>query len=101
MCGGIKDLHDDKKKEEKRISQSSLTNGLEVESDQLTAGIPEELRVVVGWIHSGAFRVDPAQLQFVVPEQSWLRTMLHGLQKKLVPLLNCYFFIYSRTKHVL
>lgn len=47
---------------------SSLTDGLEVESHQLTASIPKELRVVVRWIHSGAFRVDPAQLQFVVSE---------------------------------
>lgn len=51
---------------------SSLTNGLEVESHQLTAGVPEELRVVVRWIHSSAFRVDPAQLQLVVSKEGWL-----------------------------
>lgn len=55
------------------------TDGLEVERHQLTAGIPEELRVVVGRIHSSAFRVDPAQLQFVVSEQNCLRTMLNRL----------------------
>lgn len=59
---------------------SILTNGLEVESHQLTAGVPEELRVVVGRIHSGTFRIDPAQLQFVVPEQSWLRIFSDQVQ---------------------
>lgn len=66
------------------VSLSSLTNGLEVESHQLTAGVPEELRVVVGWIHSGTFRIDPAQLQFVVPEQSWLRIFSDHVQTVLL-----------------
>lgn len=58
--------------------QSSLTNGLEVESYQLTAGIPEELGVVVGWIYSSTFRVDPAQLQLVVSAHNRLsKEQLH------------------------
>lgn len=54
-----------------------LTDGLEVERYQLTAGVPEELRVIVGWIHSSAFRVDSAQLQLVVSEQSCSGIWLH------------------------
>lgn len=55
------DLHN-KQQQKKMISLAAITNSLEVESHKLTAGVPEELRVVVGWIHSSAFRVDPAQL---------------------------------------
>lgn len=55
------------------------TDGLEVERYQLTASIPEELRVVVGRVHPSAFRVDPAQLQFVVSGQNCLRTILNSL----------------------
>lgn len=50
-----------------------LANSLEIESYELTASIPEELRVVVGRIHSCAFRVDSAQLHLVVSEQSCVK----------------------------
>lgn len=61
-----------------RFSFQKYTNCLEVERHQLTASIPEELRVVVGRVHPSAFRVDPAQLQFVVPKQNRLRTILNS-----------------------
>lgn len=47
---------------------------MEVERYQLTASVPEELRVVVGRVHPSAFGVDPAQLQFVISGQTCLRT---------------------------
>ena len=51
-----------------------LTYGLEVQGHQLTACIPEELRVIVGGVYSGAFRIDTTQLQLVIPEHAPLRT---------------------------
>lgn len=50
-----------------------LTYGLEVQGHQLTACIPEELRVIVGGVYSGAFRVDTTQLQLVIPGHAPLR----------------------------
>lgn len=56
-----------------------FTNCLEIQRYQLTASIPEELRVVVGWVYSSAFWVDPAELQFVVSGKNCLRTILNSL----------------------
>lgn len=44
----------------------TLAYGLVVERHQLAAGVPEELRHEVGWVDSGAFRVDTTQLGFVI-----------------------------------
>lgn len=50
-----------------------LTDGLEVECDELTAGVPEHLWHVVGGIHSSSFRINSAQLEFVVSTCTQLR----------------------------
>lgn len=44
----------------------ALTQGLEVESHQLAAHVPEELGHVVGRVHAGALGVDAAELLLVV-----------------------------------
>lgn len=51
----------------------SLTDGLKVECDELTAGVPEDLRHVVGGIHARSFRINPAQLELVVSTCTRLR----------------------------
>ncbi len=43
------------------------TYGLEVQSDQLTSGVPEDLRHVVRGVDSSAFGIKSAQLQFIIP----------------------------------
>lgn len=46
----------------------ALTQGLEVESHELAAHVPEELGHVVGRVHAGALGVDAAELLLVVSE---------------------------------
>lgn len=45
-----------------------LTQGLEVECNELAAHVPEELGHVVGRVHTGALGVDAAELLLVVSE---------------------------------
>lgn len=51
----------------RRNTAAGRTEGLEVQRHHLAAHVPEELRHVVGAVHSRPFGVDPAQLVLIVP----------------------------------
>ena len=42
------------------------THSLIVEGHELAAGVPEGLGIVIGGVHPGSFRVDPAHLPSVI-----------------------------------
>lgn len=54
--------------EVKGQGRPALTQGLEVERDELAAHVPEELGHVVGRVHACALGVDAAELLLVVSE---------------------------------
>lgn len=96
-----------------------LTDSLEVQSHELTAGVPEDLRHVVWGVHTRAFRINPAQLELIISasvrlkrnsthtctstcikliKSHWQQTWKTFEKQKNLGIFNCTFLLYISTK---
>lgn len=80
-----------------------FTHGLVVERHHLAADVPERLWVVIGGVHSGSFRINPAHLPFIISEKDHLGnavldSSVFVCQPWYFDLLRCpFFFIFHCT----